>query len=260
MGSGSFGGGSGSFGGGSGGGSRGGGGASGGPPPRTDSTSEKILGLTTLTEAFNKNPEIARVSAMIYQMLQDRTRAAFMQTALTDPMVDSAYKGLLSLDDELRGGATLVTIAAKFGVSRNAVLADLAEAIALSGEAGDSDERTEHIVQQAVKVLLLKSVRNQNELFYETPIANLESNFDGTPLRNTADTFLGTIIRGVTRSDVLNLSDQAKSAVGDASHQIAIAWTDKFKDRSRKKGVSFRDMLPTIAADYAEYAAGASHE
>jgi hypothetical protein len=256
MGSGSFGGGSGSFGGGSGGGSGGGGGATGAPPARTDSAGEKILGLTTLTEAFNKNPEIARVSAMLYQMLQDRTRAAFMQTVLTDPMVDSAYKGLLSLNDELHGGTTLVTVAAEFGVSRIAVLADLAEAIALRGEAGDSDERAERIVQQAVKLLLLKTVGNRNELFYETPIANLESNFDGTPLRNTADSFLGTIIRGVTRSDVLNLSDQAKSAFGDASHQIAIAWTDKFKDRSRKKGVSFRAMLPTIAADYAEYAAG----
>ena len=107
MGSGSFGGGSGSFGGGSGGGGgrggggrggRGGTGGSGGGSGGTDSAHGRILKLTKLTESVNKNPGIAKARALIYRMLQDRTRSAFLKVALSDPMVVSAYRALLSLE------------------------------------------------------------------------------------------------------------------------------------------------------------------
>jgi hypothetical protein len=248
MGSGSFGGGSGSFGGGSGGG---GGGASG-----TDSAHDRILKLTKLTESVNDNPEIAKVRATIYRLLQDRTRSAFLRVTLSDAMVASAYRALLALVADLRGGATVAKAASKLGGSAGSTLVDLTDVICRNGQAADTDERTERIVRRAVTDLLLRTVGNRQDLYYETPVENLGSKFTETPLANTADRFLGTLIGEAVRRDLLSLSPEAKAVIGDVSHEIAVSWTDKFKDRSRKKGVSFRDMMQTIGADYADYSGG----
>ena len=110
MGSGSFGGGSGSFGGGGSGGGGGGGGGRGGSGG-TDSARERILRLTKLTNSVNSNPEIAKVRVVIYRMLQDRTRSAFFKVTLSDPMVVSAYRALLSLESDLRDGASVAQAA-----------------------------------------------------------------------------------------------------------------------------------------------------
>jgi hypothetical protein len=263
MGSGSFGGGSGSFGGGSGGGSRGGGGRGGGGSGGggasgggSDSAHDRILKLTKLTDSVNANPEVTKVRARIYSLLQDRTRSAFLRVLLSDPMVVSAYKTLLSLEADVRGGATVATAAAKHTSSPGAPLADLADRVSERGLVADTDERVESIARRAVTDLLLRTVGNSQNLYYDTPIANLGIKFVGTPLQNTADIFLGTLIAESVRRDLLNLTPDAKAAIGDASHEIAVSWTDKFKDRCRKNGVSFRDMMQTIAADYPAYTGG----
>jgi hypothetical protein len=253
MGSGSFGGGSGSFGGGSGGGGGGGGGAA---ASGTDSAHDRILKLTKLTDSVNANPEIAKVRATIYNLLQDRTRSAFLRVLLSDAMIISAYKTLLSLEAEMRGGATVANAVSKHAGSPGAPLANLAGHICDRGQAADTDERVENIVRRAVTDLLLRTVDNSQDLYYDTPIANLGSKFVRTPLQNTADIFLGTLIAESVRRDLLNLSPEAKAVIGDASREIAISWTDKFKDRSRKKGASFRDMMQTIGTDYPAYAGG----
>jgi hypothetical protein len=252
MGSGSFGGGSGSFGGGSGGGSQGGGGGSGAAASSTDSAHDRILKLTKLTDSVNANPQIAKVRATIYNLLQDRTRSAFLRVLLSDAMVISAYRTLLSLEAEVRGGATAANAVSKQGGSPGAPLADLADHICDRGQAADTDERVESIVRRAVTDLLLRTVGNSQDLYYDTPIANLGSKFVQTPLQNTADIFLGTLIAESVRRDLLNLSPEARAVIGDASREIAVSWTDKFKDR-RKKGVSFRDMMQTIGSDYSAY-------
>src|SRR5436309_12306774 len=100
MGSGSFGGGSGSFG-----GSTGGRAARSGQRRQScgsDSAQGRMLGLSKLTARVNANPEITKLTATIYGMLQDRTRSAFLRAALSDPMVLSAYRELLSLNDALQ--------------------------------------------------------------------------------------------------------------------------------------------------------------
>src|SRR5262245_47511860 len=164
MGSGSFGGGSGSFGGGSG----GGGGAEG--ARGTASIYERVLKLTRLTESVNANPEIAKVGARIYKLLQNRTRPAFLRAMLSDGMVSFTYKALLSLGADLRGGATVATAASKLGGWADATLYDLTDVICHSGQAADTDERTDSIVRCAVRDLLLKTVGNGHDLYYETPI------------------------------------------------------------------------------------------
>ena len=58
------------------------------------------------------------------------------------------------------------------------------------------------------------------------------------------------------RRDLLNLSAESRAVIAEASHEIAVSWTDKFKDRSRKKGVHFRDMMQTIGEDYPAYSGG----
>lgn len=261
MGSGSFGGGSGSFGGGSGGGSGGGGGSGrgggrggggGGGSSGTDSAHDRILKLTKLTESVNANPEIAKVRATIYRLLQDRTRSAFLRVTLSDAIVACAYGALLSLEADLRG-ATVAKAASKLGNSAGATLADLADVICQRGQAADTDERTESIVRRAVADLLLRTVGNRHDLYYDTPVENLGSKFAAAPLQNTADIFLGNLICEAVRRDLLNLSAESRAVIADASHEIAVSWTDKFKDRSRKKGVSFRDMMQTIGEDYPYY-------
>lgn len=251
MGSGSFGGGSGSFGGGSGGGSAGGGGSGG-----TDSTHERILRLTKLTDSVNANPEIAKVRAAIYRMLQDRTRSAFFKVTLSDPIVASAYRALLSLESEVRGGATLAQAARKIGGSADGTLYSLTDVICQKGQAADTDERVESIVRRAVRDLLMLTVNNGHDLYYETSVGHLGKKFDRSPLGNTADMFLGTLIAEAVRRDLLSLSAEAKAVIAEASHEIAVSWTDRFKDRRVKKGISFRDMLLTISADYAAYSGG----
>jgi hypothetical protein len=250
MGSGSFGGGSGSFGGGS-----GGGGAAGGASG-TDSVHDRILKLTKLTESVNYNPEIAKVRARIYRLLQDRTRSAFLQVTLSDPMVGSTYRALLSLNADLRGCATVAKAASKLGAPAGATLDDLTDILCQKGRAADTDERTEGIARCAVRDLLLRTVGNRHNLYYDTPIESLGSKFTGTPLHNTADIFLGTLIGETVRRDLLTLSAEAKAVIGNASHEIAVSWTDKFKTRSQSKGVPFRDMMQTIGADYAVYSRG----
>jgi hypothetical protein len=94
---------------------------------------------------------------------------------------------------------------------------------------------------------------HRHDLYYDTPIENLGTKFTGTPLQHTADLFLGTLIGEAVRRDLLNLSAEAKALLGDASHEIAVGWTDKFKHRNRKKGVSFRDIMQVIGADYSAY-------
>lgn len=249
MGSGSFGGGSGSFGGG---GSGGGSGA--GSSKGTDSVHERILKLTRLTDAVNKNPEIAKVSKKIYEMLQDRTRSAFLQVTLTDAMVISAYQSLLSIEADLRGDAVLSAAISKIGGSAAGTLADLTDIICQKGQTAATDERVERIVRRAVRDLLMKSVGNGHEPYYETPAKNLGVTFDGKPLANTADIFLGALIAGAVRADLLDLSAAARAVIGNASHEIALSWTDKFNASSRKKGVPFRDMMQTIGADFLSYA------
>lgn len=171
-------------------------------------------------------------------------------------MLVSAYKTLLSLAADIRRGATVATAASKQAGSPGASLADLADHICDRGLATDTDERVESIVRRAVTDLLLRTVGNNQALHYDTPIANLGSKFVPTPLQNTPDIFLGTLIAESVRRDLLNLSPDAKAVIGDASHEIAISWTDKFNDRSRRKGVSFHDMMQTITADYPAYAGG----
>ena len=248
MGSGSFGGGSGSFGGGSGGGSSGLGG--------TDSTHDRILKLTKLTESVNKNPEIAKVRATIYRLLQDRIRSAFLLLTLNDSMVASAYKTLLSIEADLRKGVTVAEAASKVGGLAGATLADLGDAICQRGQMADTDERIESIVRRAVTDVLLRTVGNRHDLYYETPFQNLGDRFALAPLQNTADIFLGTLIGESVRRDLLNLSAETRALIAEASHEIAVSWTDKFKDRSRGKGVSFRDMMETIAKEYQVYSGG----
>jgi hypothetical protein len=156
----------------------------------------------------------------------------------------------------LREGATVATAAAKHAGSPGAPLADLADHVSERGLVADTDERVESIVRRAVTDLLLRTVGNSQNLYYGAPIANLGSKFVGTPLQNTADIFLGTLIAESVRRDLLSLTPEAKAAIGDASREIAVSWTDKFKERSRKNGVSFRDMMQTIAADYPAYTGG----
>jgi hypothetical protein len=252
MGSGSFGGGSGSFGGGGsgGGGSSGGGGGAKG----TDSAHERILKLSKLTNAVNAKPEIAKVSKQIYEMLQDRTRSAFMRATLSDPMVISSYQGLLSIEADLRSGAALSAAVSKIGGSAEGTLADLTDVICRTGQSPGTDERVERIVRRAVTDVLMKTVRNGHDLYYETPLRNLGAKFDAQPLTNTAGFFLGGLIAGAMRGDLLKLSAEARAAIADASHEIAVSWTDKFNDRSRKKGVSFRDIMQTIGQEFSIYA------
>lgn len=248
MGSGSFGGGSGSFGGGSGGGA-------GGRGATTDSAHDRILKLAKLTESFNANPEIAKVSAAIYALLQQRTRSAFLRVMLSDAMVVSAYRALLSLDADLKQGATLGTAASKLGGSAGAALADLADAICQRGLTADTDERIEEIVRRAVAAVLLRTVSNKHELYYETPVESLRTKFSADPLQNTADIFLGTLIGEAVRRDLLNLNGDSRAVIAEASHQIAISWVDKFKE----KGANFRDMMQTIGENYSAYSGG-EHE
>ena len=251
MGSGSFGGGSGSFGGSSGGGGPGSSGSAG-----KASIHDRILALTRLTKSVNANPEIAKVRSTIYKLLQDRTRAAFLRVTLTDSMVVSAYRALLSLDADLRAGAPLSTAAYKLGTSRDAALGDLAEAIWRRGEIASTDERIEDIVRHAVTNILLRTVADSQDLYYRTPINKLGDQFNSTPLHNTADMFLGTIIYEAVRRALLNLDPQAQAVIEEASNEIAARWTDKFRDRSRRIGSSFRDMMHAIHAEYSAYSGG----
>jgi hypothetical protein len=246
MGSGSFGGGSGSFGG-------GGSGGGGGRVSGTDSVHDRILKLTKLTESVNANPEIAKMRATISKMLQDRTRSAFLRLTLADAVVVSAYKALLSLEADLRGGVAVAKAISKLGGLPTATLADLTDVICQMGQAADTDERIERIARRAVTDVLLRTVGNRHDLYYETPVEHLGAKFTGTPLQNTADLFLGTLIGETVRGDLLKVSAEAKAVIADASHEIAVSWTDTFKDRSQKKGLSFRDMMQTISADYLAY-------
>jgi hypothetical protein len=174
-------------------------------------------------------------------------------------MVTSAYRSLLSLEADIRSGAAVDKAILTLGGSLSGTLADLADAICQRGQATNTDERTEEIVRRAVADLLLRTVGNRQDLYYETPIANLGNKFTTAPLQNTADIFLGTIINESVRRDLLNLSAEARAVIGSASHEIAVSWTDKFKDRGRSKSVSFRDMMQTISADYQAYSGG-KHE
>jgi hypothetical protein len=217
---------------------------------------DRILKLTKLTDRVNANPEIAKARATIYKMLQDRTRSAFLRVTLADAMVISAYKASLSLEADLRGGATVAKAVSKLGGLSTATLADLTNVICQNAQAADTDERTERIVRRAITDLLLRTVGNRHDLYYDTPVENLGTKFTRTPLQNTADFFLGTLIGEAVRRDLLNVSAEAKAVIGDASHEIAVSWTETFKDRSRKKSVSFRDMMQTIGADYSAYSRG----
>jgi hypothetical protein len=269
MGSGSFGGGSGGFGGGgsggggsggsgTGGGGLGGGGAKGtgsgssGGGKGTDSVHERILELRKLTDQFDATPEIGKVSKTIYEMLQDRTRSAFLRATLSDSAVVHPYQGLLSIEAELRGGAALSVAALKAGISGTATLSDLADSICRSGQSATTDERVERIARRAVTDVLMRTVGNDRDLYYETPLAKLGERFDAGPLENTAGFFLGGLITAAVRSDLLKLSAEARAVVATASDQIARSWTDKFNDR-RKKGVSFRDIMQTISQDFSLY-------
>ncbi|SCB28364.1 hypothetical protein GA0061099_1004146 [Bradyrhizobium yuanmingense] len=265
MGSGSFGGGSGSFGGGGsgGGGGRGGGSGGGGGGGsggvgggKGDSAYERILKLNKLTSAVNANPEMAKVSKQIYEMLQDRTRAAFMRAMLSDPMLSASYQGLLSIEADLSDGAALSAAVQKLGVTAEGTLADLADVICHVGQSPDTDERVERIVRRAVTDVLMRTVSNGHDLYYETQIRNLGAKFNAQPLANTAGFFLGGLIANAVRGDLLKLSAEARAVIGDASNQIAVSWTDKFSDRSRRKGVSFREIMQTIADDFSVYTGG----
>ncbi|WP_377828791.1 hypothetical protein ACFKHW_37620 [Bradyrhizobium lupini] len=264
MGSGSFGGGSGSFGGGGsgGGGGRGGGrgaggrGGGGGGAKGTDSAHDRILKLNKLTNAVNARPEIAKVSKQIYEMLQDRTRSAFMRAMLTDPMLTASYKGLLLIEAELSNGLALTSAVVKLGASAENALADLTDVICEAGQSPDTDERVERIARRAVTDILMRTVDNGYDLYYETSIKNLGAKFNVQPLANTAGFFLGALIANAVRGDLLKLSAEARAVISDASNEIAVSWTDKFSDRSRKKGVSFRDIMQTIADDFSVYVGG----
>lgn len=250
MGSGSFGGGSGSFGGSSGGGS-------GRTGQGTDSVQERILRLSKLTQSVNDNPEMANVRATIERLLRDRTRAAYLKVALTDGMLNSAYKSLLSLGAELRGGASVASAVTKRGTPGGGTLADFADVICSKCFSADTDERTESVVRRAVRDLLLRTVGNQQDLYYETPVENLGAKFIRNPLGNTADFFLGTVIGEAVRRDLLTLSDEARAVIGQASHDIAVRWIDKFKDWRKAKSASFREVMRTVGNDYAAYSGGA---
>ncbi|WP_050383956.1 hypothetical protein [Bradyrhizobium paxllaeri] len=213
--------------------------------------------LNKLTNAVNAKPEIAKVSKQIYEMLQDRTRSAFVRAMLSDQMLTASYQRLLSIEADLRGGATVLGAAvSKIGGSADGTLADLADVICQAGQSPSTDERFERIVRRAVTDVLMRTVNNGHDLYYETPIQNLGAKFDAQPLANTAGFFLGGIIANTVRGDLLKLSAEARAVIGDASSQIAESWTDKFSDRSRKEGVSFRDIMRTIADDFAVYAGG----
>ncbi|MGK7057853.1 hypothetical protein AB4853_15425 [Bradyrhizobium sp. 1050_B9_N1_2] len=212
--------------------------------------------LNKLTNAVNAKPEMARVSKQIYEMLQDRTRSAFMRTMLSDSMLTASYQGLLSIEADLRGGTALSGAVLKLGGSAESTLADLADVICHAGQGPGTDERVERIVRRAVTDVLMRTVNNGHDLYYEIPIKNLGTKFNAQPLANTAGFFLGGLIANAVRGDLLKLSPEARAVISDASNQIAVSWTDKFSDRSRKKGVSFRDIMQAIADDFSVYAGG----
>ena len=245
MGTGSFGGGSGSFGGGSGGSAY---------KAGVDSSHSRILALTRLTESVNENPEIVALRAIIYRLLQDRARSAFFQSLLGDSLVVSAYQALLDLDAKLRGGMPLQVVAGK----QNIALADLAETIWGGRQGANADERVESIVRRAVTDMFLRTVKNNPELYYDTPIDQLRDNFDHAPLRNTADQFLGVLIGEAVRRDLLSLASDAKAVLAKASHEIAVSWVDRFG--KQKKSLPLGAMLQTIAAEYTAYSGGREDE
>ena len=249
MGSGSFGGGSGSFSGGSGAGSI--------SSRSTDSAHERILSLTKLTDSVNANPDIAGMRATVYRLLQDRTRSAFFRAMLSDDAVVSAFRGLLLLEAELRAGAALPDAATKFNVPSNAALADVADKITLQGQSPNTDERIEAIARRAVTDVLLRTVQNEQDLYYDTPLEELSTKFDRGLLRNTADIFLGLLMSEAVRRDLLDLSADARVTLVDASREIAATWIDKFRERNKAAG--FLDMMQGISTDYAAYSGG-KHE
>lgn len=102
----------------------------------------------------------------------------------------------------------------------------------------------------------MRTVNNGHDLYYETPIRSLGTKFKAQPLANTAGFFLGGLITNAVRGDLLKLSTDAHAVIGHASNEIAVNWTDKFSDRSRRKGVSFRNIMQTIAGDFSIYAMG----
>jgi hypothetical protein len=144
--------------------------------------------------------------------------------------------------------------ASKLGGFASATLADLTDNICQRGQAADTDERVETIVRRAVTDLLLRTVGNTQQLYYERPLKQLGTSFDRRPLENTADIFLSAIIADTVRRDLLNLTAEARAGLVQASRAIAINWTDKFKDRRQKTGTAFRDMMQAIGNDYAFYA------
>lgn len=263
MGTGSFGGGSGSFGdGGSGAGFSDG---PGDPPAQgvdgvnagnigkkgTDSVHERIMSLSRLTDSFNANPELGRVLARIYGLLQHRTRAAFVRMVLADPLVDSAFRSLLDFDKAVRGGMDFVQAAG--GVAGS--LSDFADAVLARAEGADTDERISGITRRAISDVLLRTVRNSQDLYYDTPLSQLGGNFDPTPLTRTADHFLGAVMREALRRDLLELNPAAKAAVADACRQISISWIDRFRSKYEGKSKTvFADILKTISENYPTFA------
>lgn len=264
MGTGSFGGGSGSFGGGGSGagvsngtgdppaGGSDGANAGGGVGKKgTDSVHERIMSLSRLTDSFNANPELGRVLALIYGLLQHRTRAAFVRMVLADPLVDGAFRRLLDFDKSVRGGTDLVQAAG--GVAGS--LSDFADAIHSGAEGADTDERTSGITRRAISDVLLRTVKNSQDLYYDTPMDQLGGNFDPTPLTRTADHFLGTVMREALRRDLLELNPAAKAAVADACRQISISWIDRFRNKYEGKSKTvFADILKTISENYPTFA------
>src|SRR5262249_41673200 len=146
----------------------------------------------------------------------------------------SAYQALLSIEADLRADVPLGAALTKIGGSVTGTPSDLADVICTRGLSAATDERVERIVKAATRDLLMKAVDNSHDRYYETPLESLGTKLDRTALGNTAGIFLGALIAGAVRADLLQLSNEARAVVGDASQEIAQSWTDRFKERSAR--------------------------
>ena len=246
MGTGSFGGGSGDF-------------ASDTDWSGTDSVEERIQALRDLTDTINAAPNAATVGPTIYKALRKRGRAAVIRQNLTDGCTTAAFGALLRASRTVRNGGSFVGAFEAVGSPANVrrmSLGALADRLAGIGASRTTDENVRELCRAATRSALRQTVGNDGELFNETTIGNLGSDFDAKALDRFANRFLGTLIFEQVRHDLHALTNTGELTVAQISEQIAASWIDRFRDTvaKGKKQTDMNALLQSIAEDYTRYA------
>ncbi|MGO7837207.1 hypothetical protein [Rhizobium johnstonii] len=261
MGTGSFGGGSGSVGGGgSGSGSRGHGGSSdgagnGGGTGAKGSLLRAIEGLREITRRLTADPDQARLTRVINELLRDRGRATFFSDMLTDGFAGALLNDLLAIGARLRAGEGWVQVTQSFGIDAGVgsmqALCDACIDRALQARAYQVDDRYIESASAAFREFMVASVGGDRILVTRGDAAQVDAAIDRNVFGNSIGGFLGDLIGQVLQAESYVDLGAATAAVRQASDTLAIAIFDRFDAKFVQRGkAERRDALRVIGENY----------